>query len=259
MHSYSPEQKQFISENATGKYNLEIANLFNEKFGAKITEGQIKSFKANHKIKSDVPKRRRTIPDGLLSIEQSDFVLKHVKGLSNLELTNLVNETFTLMIKPGQMKTWKKNRSLSSGLKGTEGISPPNKGTKGMYNVGGNQTSFKPGQRPLNYKQVGYERVDRDGYTLVKVLDDGPWHKRWRHKHKVVWEEIHGPIPKGHVLLFADQNKKNIDPDNLILIPQSKLSILNKKGLLHKDAASNRTGILIADIYQKLSDRKKNK
>lgn len=258
-HRYTAEQKNFIREIALGRYNVEIAELFNAKFGTNVTDGQIKSFKANYKIESIVPKRRRTIPDGLFNNEQAEFIQKHVAGKLNQELADLVNETFNLSISCKQIKTWKKNHGYASGLKGSEGMAPPNKGTKGLYNVGGNVTSFKKGQRPLNYKPVGFERVDRDGYVLVKVQDDGPWHKRWRHKHKIVWEEKHGPIPKGHVVLFADQNKRNIDPDNLILVPQSKLSILNNKGLLHNDAELTRTGIIMADIYQKIGERKRRK
>lgn len=255
---YTPEQKEFIQKIAPGKYNCEIAELFQAKFGIEITEGQIKSFKANHKISSDLPKRRRTTPEGLLTPQQAEFVINNVRGLSNSELTSLVNETFDLSLTVSQIKSWKSNRGLSSGLRGSEGKAPPNKGTKGLYNVGGNRTSFRKGQPARNYKPVGSERIDRDGYTLIKVSDDGPWHKRWRHKHKVIWEEKHGPIPKGHVILFADQNKRNLDPDNLILIKQSQLSVLNKKGLLHHDAELTKTGIIMADIYRKISERKRN-
>lgn len=258
MFRYTPEQKEFIRENARGKYNSEIAELFHAKFGLKITEGQVKSFKSNYKISSDLPKKRRSMPQGLLTTEQAEFVIRNVKGLSNLQLTNLVNETFNLSLTIRQIKTWKNNHGLSSGLRGSEGKPPPNKGTKGLYNVGGNRTSFKRGQRASNYKPVGSERIDRDGYTLIKVSDEGPWHKRWRHKHKVVWEEKHGPIPKGHVILFADQNKRNITLENLILIKQSQLSVLNKKGLLHNDAELTKTGIIMADIYRKISERKRS-
>lgn len=256
-YRYTTEQKAFIQEIAQGRYNAEIAEMFNAKFGTNITEGQVRSFKANHGIQSGVPRRRVTGVEGLFTQEQKEFIVRHVKGRHNQELTDLVNDRFGLTITARQMKTWKNNHGLSSGLKGTEGKEPPNKGTKGLFNVGGNRTSFKPGHRPLNYKPIGYERIDRDGYTLVKVSDEGPWHKRWRHKHKVIWEKVNGPIPKGHVLLFADQNKQNISLDNLILIPQSKLPTLNKKRLLHKDAELTKTGIIIADLYQKIGERKR--
>jgi hypothetical protein len=258
---YSDEQKDFIKEIAPGKYNSEITALFNERFGTNLSEGQIKSFKANLKISSGVPRRRLTGDEGLFTKTQRDFIKRHVTGRLNHELAALVNETFGLSITTKQMNTWKKNHGLSSGLdrRFQKGHSPANKGTKGLHNVGGNRTSFKPGQQPLNYKPIGYERVDRDGYTLIKVSDEGPWDKRWRHKHKVIWEKANGPVPKGHVIIFADQNKRNIVVDNLILIPQSKLSTLNKKGLLHNDADLTRTGLIMADIFQKISERKRSK
>lgn len=254
---YTPEQKEFIRKIAPGKYNCEIAELFQEKFGIEVTEGQIKSFKANHKIKSDVPRSRVTGDEGLFTREQKEFISQNVEGRLNQELADLVNEKFDLQITARQMNTYKKNHSLTSGVdcRFPKGSTPANKGTKGLYNVGGNRTSFKKGQQPKNYKPVGYERIDRDGYTLIKVSDEGPWQERWKHKHKVIWEEKHGPIPKGHVILFADQNKQNINLDNLIMIKQSQLSVLNKKGLLYKDAELTRTGLVMVDIYRKISER----
>jgi hypothetical protein len=194
----------------------------------------------------------------LFTNEQEKFITEHVEGLLNHSLADLVNEKFNLSITAKQIKRWKANHGLSSGLKGSEGMAPPNKGTKGLFNVGGNKTSFKPGQQALNYKPIGTERIDRDGYTIVKISDYGPWHKRWKHKHKVIWEETNGPIPTGHALLFADQNKQNIALDNLILVTRGQLATLNKKNLLANNADLTRTGIIIADIAQKMSERKKS-
>lgn len=260
MHRWTDEHKDYIREIAQGRYNSEIVDLFNSRFGTEISEGQIKSFKANHKIKSNVPRKRVTGNEGLFTLEQKEFIRQNVEGRLNQELADLVNEKFGLQITARQMNTYKKNHGLVSGLdfRFPKGSTPANKGTKGLYNVGGNRTSFKKGQRPSNYKPVGYERIDRDGYTLIKVSDEGPWNKRWRHKHKVIWEEKNGPIPKGHVIIFADQNRRNIQLDNLILIKQSQLSVLNRKGLLHNDAELTKTGIIMADIYRKISERKRN-
>jgi len=252
---YTQEQKDYIREVSPGRYNQEIADLFNTRFGVKVSDSAIKSFKANHKIKSDVPRRRFTGDEGLFNQEQKRFIGNNVKGRLTQDLVDLVNAEFGLQITLRQMKTWKKNHNQSSGLKGSEGKAPLNKGTKGLYNVGGNRTSFKPGQRSANYKPVGSERVDRDGYTLVKVSDVGRWDERWRHKHRVLWETEQGPIPDGHVLIFADQDKQNIVLDNLILVPQSRLSIVNRKGLLSKDAELTRTGLAVADIFIKIGER----
>jgi hypothetical protein len=256
---YTKEQHDYIREVAPGRYNSEIAALFNAKFGTDVKEGQIKSFKQNHKIQSNVPRRRKSDGNGLFTKEQKTFIKNHVKGLQNQELADLLNKTFGLSITARQMNTWKKNHGQTSGIdkRFKKGHTPVNKGTKGLYNVGGNKTSFKKGQDAHNYRPVGSERVDSDGYLLVKVSDKGPWHKRWRHKHKVLWEESKGPIPKGHVLIFADGNKQNISLNNLLLATNSQLARLNQNHLIFDNPDLTKTGLIIADIYGKIGERKR--
>lgn len=255
---YTKEQIDFIREISPGRYNEDIAALFNEKFGTNVTEGQIKSLKGNHGIKSNLTRKRKTI-DELFTDEQKEFIRVHVKGTHNKVLAELINREFGLSITAKQIKTWKKNHNLSSGLKGTEGISPPNKGTKGLYNVGGNKTSFKKGNRPINYQPIGTERIDRDGYTLIKVSDEGDWHKRWRLKHNVIWENAYGPIPKGYCLIFLDRDKQNITLENLMLVTRSQLARLNQNGLISENPEITKTGIIIADIYGKIGELKRIK
>lgn len=257
---YTSEIRHFIANNVKGTTTRDLVKIVNEKFGTDFTESKMKDYKTNHKLKSGTPVGMPAgSPTSLYPEEIKEFINQNCIGVGPKDMASLLNKTFGTNYTIMQMKSYYGNHNIDSGLDGQfqAGHTPANKGTKGLYNVGGNKTSFKPGQRPLNYKPVGYERVDREGYTLVKVQDDGPWPKRWRHKHKVIWEQVNGPIPKGHVVLFADQNRQNVDLDNLILIPQSKLSTLNKKGLLHSDADLTRTGIIMADIYQKISERKK--
>lgn len=167
----------------------------------------------------------------LLTEEQEKFICLNVKGKGNEELTELVNKKFNLNLSRQQIKTWKNNHNVTSGLTGyfPKGHVPINKGTKGMFNVGGNKTSFKKGHQPTNYKPVGTERIDsKEGYIIIKVQDEGPWEKRWRQKHRVVWEKENGPIPKGHVLIFLDQDKTNCSLDNLRLITQNQNARLNQ-------------------------------
>ncbi|MGD9678408.1 MAG: HNH endonuclease signature motif containing protein [Vulcanibacillus sp.] len=259
-HQYTNDQKKFIQEVAPGRHNTEITDLFNAKFGTRLKESQIRGFKKNHKINSNVP-RKNTDNYGLFTKEQKEFIEKNVKGLQNDELATLVSETFNLSITAKQMNTFKKNHGLTSGINKCfkKGHTPVNKGTKGMYNVGGNKTSFKKGQKPLNYKPVGTERIDRDGYTLIKVSDKGNWHERWKLKHRVLWEKENGPIPKGHVLLFADRNKKNITLDNLILITHKQLARLNKNHLIANNAEITKSAVILADLYSKIGDRVRSK
>lgn len=54
MHGmkYTNEMKQFILDNYKGRYNQELADLFNQKFNTNITSRTIKSYKANNNLNS---------------------------------------------------------------------------------------------------------------------------------------------------------------------------------------------------------------
>ncbi|WP_096269380.1 HNH endonuclease signature motif containing protein [Paucisalibacillus globulus] len=256
-YKYSDEEIEYVRKIAPGKYNDEIAALFNEKFGTQVTESQMKSLKSNHKIKSNVPKYKPDENSGLFTKEQKDFIKANVKGLHNYELAELVNNMFGLSITAQQMNTYKSNHNLSSGLDGRfeKGSSPWNKGKKGLQ-IGGKETQFKKGQQPKNYRPVGSERIDsKDGYILIKVQDHGTYQERWRHKHVVVWEKHHGKkVPKNHVIMFADSNKQNLDLGNLILISRSELARMNQQGLFSMDPEVTKAGLNLVRLGNKIMD-----
>ncbi len=187
--------------------------------------------------------------------EQIAFLSENVKGHSNEELKNLFNHRFGLSLGTNQIKAAKHNRGLSSGLDGRfkKGNEPQNKGTKGL--TGANCTSFKKGNKSWNYKLVGTERVNSDDYVDIKIADPN----KWRAKHLLVWERANGLVPKGHVVIFGDGNRRNFELDNLILVTRGQLAILNKNNLIQDDAELTRTGIIVADIFQKIEKRKKAK
>lgn len=78
-------------------------------------------------------------------------------------------------------------------------------------------TRFQKGQLPHNTKPVGYERVDKDGYLYCKV--EGK--RKLVLKHRYVWEQHNGPIPKGYNIQFKDRNKHNCDIENLYMISRA--------------------------------------
>ena len=47
-------------------------------------------------------------------------------------------------------------------------------------------------------------------------------HKKWIRKHKLVWEEANGPIPKGFYLRIKDKNKENYNLDNMELVTMAE-------------------------------------
>lgn len=187
--------------------------------------------------------------------EQKEFIKTNIVGRTSNELTEMFNKRFGLDLKVSQIRAFIKNNKLKSGLNTNfkKGHIPHNKGKKG---VGGwEPTQFKPGHKPYNYKPVGSERVNSDGYVDVKVADPN----KWKPKHQLVWEKENGPVPTGHVVIFGDGNRRNFDINNLILVSRKQLAILNKNNLIQNDADLTRTGIIVADIYRKIGERKKAK
>jgi hypothetical protein len=186
---------------------------------------------------------------------QIDFITNHVIGRSRKELTELFNSHFMLELKQSQIVGFIKNNGLTNGLNARfkPDRTPFNKGQKGTG--GWEPTQFKPGHRPHNYKPVGTERVNGEGYVDIKVADPN----KWKGKHIITWEQHNGSVPKGHAILFGDRNLRNFDINNLILVSKRQLSTMNSKGLIQNNADLTRTGVIMADIYQKLSDRKRRK
>lgn len=82
------------------------------------------------------------------------------------------------------------------------------------------QTRFKTGQDPHNTQIIGYERLYKDGYIEVKVrhLKDGDSNnKNFEFKHRIIYKEKNGPIPKGMIVEFLDGNNRNFSQENLVL------------------------------------------
>ena len=89
------------------------------------------------------------------------------------------------------------------------GLQPWNKGKKGTTGLHPNcrATQFKPG-RPAhesrNYLPIGSLRINADGHLERKVTDDPSIQpvRRWTPVYRLVWESEHGPIPRGHLVVF---------------------------------------------------------
>lgn len=79
-------------------------------------------------------------------------------------------------------------------------------------------TMFKKGQACWNHKEVGSERVNVDGYLEVKVAEPN----KWQLKHRVIWEEANGAIPRGHNVQFKNGNKQDLRIENLYLISKAE-------------------------------------
>lgn len=118
---------------------------------------------------------------------------------------------------------------------------PPNKGLRRPGWAPGRmaETQFKKGERRgvavRLYQPIGTERVSKDGYRERKINDDMPLQKRWRAVHILNWEAVHGPLPKGHALVFRDGDRTHVVISNLELISRADLMRRNTRHNLPKE------------------------
>lgn len=75
-------------------------------------------------------------------------------------------------------------------------------------------------------------------------------------KQQLIWEKHYGPIPKGHVVIFADRDKRNFNLDNLVLVSQRQLLVMNRNNLIKNNSDVTKTGLVLADLMIKISDKK---
>lgn len=191
------------------------------------------------------------------SEEKVKFLKDNVKGISLIELTNRFNEEFNSNLSTDEISRMKRNLKLTSGIdtRFKKGETSWNKGKKMKAETYEKckKTMFQKGNKTYNTRTVGTERIDVDGYTYIKIAEPN----KWKLKHRVIWEEKYGTIPKGYNLIFLDGNKQNLDLDNLILVSNSELFILNKKRLIKEDKELTKSGVAVAKVIDKVNKRKK--
>lgn len=200
--------------------------------------------------------------------EIKQFVREHVTGIYNKDLAAMVNEKFgthfnimsmaslknRIGVKSGIDKVWKKGIRNSPDTEFKKGHVPVNKGTKGMFPNAGGATRFKKGQPPHNWRPVGSERCDTEGYWLVKVAEPN----KWRPKHHLIWEAINGPVPKGYCVVFLDGDKNNFNPENLAVISRSVNARRNQLHLHGDTTELGKAAIATAELVAMIHKVKKS-
>jgi hypothetical protein len=79
----------------------------------------------------------------------------------------------------------------------------------------------------------------------------------WKLKHHKIWEEAHGPIPEGHAIMFANGDKSDFNPDNLLMVSRKERGFMNHEGLIFNDKDLTKTGKAIADLTFMIADRER--
>jgi hypothetical protein len=109
-----------------------------------------------------------------------------------------------------------------------KGHRPWNDGVKGLHHSPA--TEFKKGHRPQTWVPIGNTRIygGGGGYLQRKVADTGHMLTDWRSLHVLLWESVHGPVPKGHPVVFKDGDRNHIVIENLECISRAELARRNR-------------------------------
>lgn len=124
---------------------------------------------------------------------------------------------------------------------------------KGRHTVAGGRsplTRFKPGQRPVNEMPIGSYRVATNknrGHAHVEIkLTDKPGRndQRWMPVTRWVWEQAHGPVPAGHIVVFKP-GMKTLDPALITLERLECISMAENARRNHWRTASPELGHIV--------------
>lgn len=116
--------------------------------------------------------------------------------------------------------------------------------------VSGRQ-GIKKCTRPHNRKSIGSEYVNNaNGYTYVKISDDPDRNKAWIGKHRFIWLNEHGEIPKGYNVIFLDGDKSNLSPENLECVSDRENLKLTQNGWHFPNKEMTKTAVQVIKIEE---------
>ncbi len=189
--------------------------------------------------------------------EERKFFVEFIPGHTYKEIQAEFTQVFGWEISISQIKGYMANHKINNGLTGQfkKGHVSHNKGKKGICSPGCEKSWFQNGHMPVNHRSVGSERVNVYGYVEVKAKEP----RTWKLKHKVLWEEHFGPVPKGKIVIFLNGDKADIRIENLEMINQSANARLNQNGMRYSDPETTKAAIGLAELMAATGKAKRRK
>lgn len=234
---YTPEMCQWLKDNYNKVKLDELTKQFNATFNVDFTKSAL-WHKINRIIEGGIVRdEHKMITRTKWTKEMVEWLKEHYNDDSYNRLAITMNSIFNCKITGSSLEHKINRLGLTKDKDLIKRYILPNK------------FSFKKGHIPATKKPIGYERTHPDGYTWVKVAEPDVF----RPKHRVIYEQHYGPIPKGYNVIFADRNKSNFDIDNLILVSDAELCVMGTKKLLYKgNIEATKTGLTIAKLMLKI-------
>ena len=218
---FTPEVIRFCRERAPAYYAGELLALAKDEFKIDFSENVDTFADKLRRFEIYCRKKKRKVPPGYrrkskYTPEQLEWLKNNVKGCGFPLLTARFNETFKTGFTVLQIRSYCGLHGLRNG-------------------VSCNTPRY----------QTGDSRFDERGCEMIKVSMTGNAREQWKPKHRLVWEAANGPVPKGHVVIFADRNKSNFALDNLLLVPRGIFTSLNRSGCFYDNADFTKAAVTV--------------
>lgn len=164
--------------------------------------------------------------------EELEFLREYIPGHSEREISDAFEDKFGRPLTPTKINNLKAKLGVKSGTHGGQfqkGQTSHNKGLTwdemGIPEEAQERMrfcQFKKGHLPHNTRPLLDMRVSKDGYMEIHVgirkrkkLND-----QWMAYSHFVWEQANGrEWPDNHRAVFADKDKTNYDPANIVPVP----------------------------------------
>lgn len=122
--------------------------------------------------------------------------------------------------------------------------------------IGKNVSQY--GRKPKEQLPIGTIRHGQNGATYIKVMDSDksyatgyqePW---WMPLQKKIYQDAHGKIPDGYMVIFLDCDRGNFSLDNLYAIDRKISARLAKNGWYSKNPELTKAAIKWCELMKEL-------
>ena len=233
---WTPERLAWLEETYRQHRIAAIPALFAAQFGIAVTESSVKSAIMKYRLPSGRPKGllpgERPAP--VWTPERLEWLRAHRGELTIRPLTAAFNTHFGTSHQPHALANALRKHGIASPRTGKfqPGLTPWNSGLKG-YQAGGRsaESRWQPGNKVWHQLPIWSYRQDPDGYWFFKFREvSAPGYSRrdWIAVHRLHWQDAHGPIPAGQVVILLDTDPSHVELDNLACLTRRELVIFNR-------------------------------
>lgn len=194
--------------------------------------------------------------------EQEQFLKENAPLMSRKELTERFNREFGTNRSVSGIKAFCNSRGYNSSADGRfkKGDVSWQKGLsseefKSHYTEESFQRGIEGMRQANKTKKIGDEIIIAGVPWIVTSLEYGvPFHERRQPKRRVVWEQLHGEIPKDHCIVCLDGDPMNCAPENLYCMPIRFRPIMAKNRWWSTNPELTRTAIKWCELHYALKD-----